>query len=184
MHAFEFATGTFMARRKWNETGARELRDAAMQAVMARGGLEPSGGAKLAVLREGDVMIGYRTPFNPLPKPSEALKYKAALAGRTRSHEAYGIDVWSEGSGKVFSAAWTTRDELRVELLKPGAWQDRITALAAPPDAARQPPRPTPLRAAERAIQSLERENRQLRRTIAGLTLDRLVLSQAAAGDL
>jgi hypothetical protein len=181
-NVLEFTDGFFMPAGKTKSLKARALRDLAVRAVMARGALEPRQGSKLAILREKNLMIGYRTPFNPLPEPSEELKYRSAVAGRDTVRAAYGIDIWIEEAGKVFSVRWTLADELTIELVKPGAWQDTVAALSA--QGMSGPRSASMARAADRAMRSLERENRQLRQTVANLSLDRLILSKATASEL
>lgn len=148
-----------MGRRRASERETGRIRDIAVQAVMTRGGFESSGEARLAVLRQDGLMIAYRTPFNP-------------LAGAKGD---YGIDIWRE-QGKVFSASWGPGAPLATTF-KPGPWQAIVESLATA-----AAPRRAPRRAG--ATEALERENRALRRVIENLTLDKLILSKAAAGEL
>ena len=148
-----------MGRRKTDDTVARGLCDQAVAAVMARGRFELSGEVRLMVLRQAGLMILYRTPFNPLPK---------AMGD-------YGIEMRDDTAGKVFSAYWERGGALTVTHFKPGPWQAALGAMTAIPVARRR---------TGEALGALERENRALKRTIANLTLDKLILSKAAAGEL
>ena len=171
-----------MTRRLPDSRKAETLRDLAVLAVARRGAMERSGAANLAVLREDDLMIGYHTPFNPLPKLAESAKYDAALKGRDGMRDTYGIDVWLEAEGKVFSAGWTPGGQMHVRLCKPGAWQARLLELAAPSRSHQRASAPEAAR--NRKLRRLEQENRNLRRAISGLMLDKLILTSAAAGKL
>jgi hypothetical protein len=122
-----------MAYRDQDRDRICALRDLAMTAVMQRGRIEPSGGARLAVLKEGGLMIGYRTPFNPLPRIADSAKYEAAAAGKNHWCDAYAIDIWLEDVGKVFSVGWGLDEELRVRRCKPGPWQTTLETIAAAP---------------------------------------------------
>jgi hypothetical protein len=126
-----------MKTRHQDDARMHALRDWAMSAVMQRGRFEPSGGAKLAILKEDGLMIGYRTPFNPLPKLRDRAKYEAANRGKNCRTDWYGIDVWLEDVGKVFSVGWGADRELRVHCCKAGPWQltlERIAASSHKPD--------------------------------------------------
>ncbi|HWA29946.1 MAG TPA: hypothetical protein VG867_02555 [Rhizomicrobium sp.] len=168
-----------------------------MHAVMTRGALEKSGNARLAVLRDQGLMIGYRTPFNPLPPLAPSARYEAALKGETCSSDPYGIDVWLEDFGKVFSASWTHGDALKVRLCRPGAWQSTLAAVAVPeivdaqPTVTKEATMPRKKKAAndieaaqQKRLKALEAENRKLRREISGLMIDKMILAKAAAGKL
>jgi hypothetical protein len=161
---------------------ARSLRDLAVLAVARRGALERSGAANLAVLKQDDLMIGYHTPFNPLPKLSDNAKYAAALGNKDCGREAYGVDIWLEAEGKVFSAGWAPGGDMNVRLFKPGPWQSRLEEIVAASPVIRKVAAPRV--AKSERLRVLEQENKQLRRTISGLMLDKLILAQAAAGKL
>lgn len=56
-----------MIRDEQKRERIAQIQRVAVSAVMRFGKLETSGAAKLAILRKKDLMIAYRTPFNPLP---------------------------------------------------------------------------------------------------------------------
>jgi len=51
-------------------------------------------------------MVGYHTPFNPLPPLGETAKYWAARDGKIGRLEPYGLDIWELDIGKVLSIGW------------------------------------------------------------------------------
>jgi hypothetical protein len=106
------------------------LRDLAVAAAMHRGSFEASGETRLVVLRDAGLMIAYRTPFNPLPKLTEAMKFDAALRGKSAYREPYGIEIWHEKAGKVLSIGW--RDECLpvVDHFDRGLWEQSLAELA------------------------------------------------------
>lgn len=108
-----------------------QIRRAAVAAVMRFGKLESSGAAKLAVFRKKDLMIAYRTPFNPLPPLSETAKYLAAREGRIAHLLPYGIDIWQLDVGKVLSAGWRDGEGTVTDLYRPGDWEG-ILGIRAP----------------------------------------------------
>lgn len=171
-----------MQRQTSDDHRAKALRDLAVLAVARRGALERSGAANLAVLKQDDLMIGYHTPFNPLPKLADSAKYEAALEGNDRAHDAYGIEIWLDDAGKVFSAGWTPSGEMHVRLHKPGAWQSKLEEIAAPQRSRKKAA--APQAAKSQQLRVLEQENKNLRRAISGLMLDKLILAKAAAGKL
>ena len=186
-----------MTLRTTSAVKAGAIRDLAVHAVMTRGELEKSGSARLAVLRDQGLMIGYRTPFNPLPPLSPGARYDAALKGETYSSDPYAIDVWLEDFGKVFSASWTQDDTLKIRLCRPGTWKSTLAAVAvaetvndqsAATEEAAMPRKKRPANdietAQQKRLKALEIENRKLRREISGLMIDKLILAKAAAGKL
>ena len=183
----------------------RELRDMAVLAVARRGALERSGAASLAILHERGLMIGYHTPFNPLPKMSDSAQYDAACRGKQAAREPYGIEIWLDGAGKVFTAGWTFDSEPHVRLCKRGAWQEvlknivhdtgeeqivmpskkKTPEVVAQKDIVAVPVvSAIPDGASTQRLRQLEQENKHLRRAISGLMLDKLILAKAAAGKL
>jgi hypothetical protein len=185
------------AMRRRTAKNVRELRDMAVLAVSRRGALERSGEASLAILHEQGLMIGYHTPFNPLPKMSDSARYDAALQHKQTTRAPYGIEIWLDGAGKVFSAGWAMDGEPQVKLCRSGGWQEvlRNIANAAPESefelrktktpeivATEQPVEP--LVCESQRVRQLELENKNLRRAISGLMLDKLILAKAAAGNL
>jgi hypothetical protein len=195
-----------MARQKSNHTKIGELRDLAVQAVMRFGELEQSGNARLAVVRQAGLMIGYRTPFNPLPQPNDGAKYEAALEGKRFWHARYGIDVWLEDAGKVFSAAWNSGGEIDTRLYKPGSWQNTLLSLASRRETPVEPyahskilPRKRKSHNSKMApatlvrrldameatrLSELRAENHRLREVVSGPDLDSHSCSQAVCSKL
>lgn len=203
-----------MTFRTTSTERAKAIRDLAVHAVMTRGALEKSGAARLAVLREDGLMIGYRTPFNPLPPLLANARYDAALKGETHRNDPYGIDIWLEDFGKVFSASWDHGSAFNMRLCRSGTWQHSLAAVAVAEmaGAGHQPttiaqeehsvPRkpntgegrasrrraaPTPSEAVDSQrdrLRALEQENKTLRRAISGLMIDKMILAKAAAGKL
>jgi hypothetical protein len=106
-----------------------DLRDKAVHAAMHHGSFEFSGEARLVVLSDGGLMITYRTPFNPLPKPTENMKLEAALRGRLSLREPYGIEIWDK-RGKVFSVGWRGNAPLVVDCYERGSWESALAAIA------------------------------------------------------
>ena len=105
------------------------LRDMAVESAMRHGVFEASGEAKLVVLRDGGLMIAYRTPFNPLPRLSESMKFEAALRGKAGHREPYGIDVWDR-KGKVLSLGWRDGGVPIVDGYEPGSWERTLANIS------------------------------------------------------
>src|SRR6266436_5688905 len=86
------------------------IRDAAREIVRQEGVWQEvrlPGGKSMRV-RSADfenISILYTTPFQPLPPPSNAMKYQAALLGSDAGRGAYLIDVWIAGK-KVLFVQW------------------------------------------------------------------------------
>jgi hypothetical protein len=99
------------------------LRRIAVVAVMRYGRFECSGAARLVVFRRKDVMIAYRTPFNPMPMLSEHAKFIATREGRMAPLLPYGIDVWQLDVGKVMSLGWRDGETAIADLYRPGGWE-------------------------------------------------------------
>jgi hypothetical protein len=106
------------------------LRDLAVAAAMGRGGFEESGDTKLVVLREAGLMIIYRTPFNPLPAFTDRMKFEAALRGRGAYREPYGIEIWQDKLGKVFSIGWRDGKPVVVDGYEQGVWEQTLAQIA------------------------------------------------------
>lgn len=113
-----------MTRDEQKKERIREIQRAAVSAVMRFGKLESSGAVKLAIFRKKDLMIAYRTPFNPLPPLSETTKYLAAKEGRFGYLLPYGIDIWQLDVGKVLSAGWRDGEPVVADLYRPGQWEN------------------------------------------------------------
>lgn len=106
------------------------LRDLAMLTVMRHGSFEASGEARLLVLRESGLMIAFRTPFNPLPKMTEGMRFEAALRKKAAYREPYGIDIWQERLGKVLSVGWRGANRPVVDNYERGLWEETLAEIA------------------------------------------------------
>jgi hypothetical protein len=89
------------------------IRDAAREIVRREGGWREVGmprGKRMRV-RSADfenISILHKTPFQPLPALSTAMKYQAALLGSNVGRRPYWIDAWVDRS-KVFLRAMGRR---------------------------------------------------------------------------
>lgn len=106
------------------------LRDLAVEAAMQHGSFEASGEARLVVLRAAGLMVTYRTPFNPLPRLTESMKFEAALRGKSAYREPYGIEIWQERLGKVLSIGWRGETTPVVDGYEHGLWEQTLADLA------------------------------------------------------
>jgi hypothetical protein len=97
---------------------------------MQRGGFEESGDTKLVVLREAGLMIIYRTPFNPLPRLTDRMKFEAALRGKGAYREPYGIEIWRDRLGKVLSVGWRGQNPPVVDAYEQGQWEHALAQMA------------------------------------------------------
>jgi len=118
-----------MPSERFTKARILALRDMAVSAAMRHGVFEASGEARLVVLRDGGLMITWRTPFNPLPRLSESMKFEAALRGRRGHREPYGIDIWDK-NGKVLSVAWRDDTAITIDSYEPGGWERGLTAIS------------------------------------------------------
>jgi hypothetical protein len=115
-----------MKRRDLSPARIEFIRRAAVAAAMRSGRFQASGTARLLVLRKRDVMIAYRTPFNPLPPLSEMAKFLAAREGKTAHLQPYGIDIWQLDIGKVMSLGWRDGGDAIADLYRPGDWENLL----------------------------------------------------------
>jgi hypothetical protein len=88
---------------------AAAIRDAAREIVRREGVWREVGipGGEMIRVRSADfenISILYTTPFQPLPQPSNSMKYQAALLGSDAGRGAYLIDVWVAGKKAFFCA--------------------------------------------------------------------------------
>ena len=118
------------AERIVNTERVVALRDLAVAAAMRRGCFEASGDARLVVLRQAGLMIAYRTPFNPLPRLTERMKFEAALRGKSTHREPYGIEIWQERFGKVLSVGWSGEEPPAVDAYEQGLWERTLAEIA------------------------------------------------------
>ena len=123
------ATDMAIERTAKSERVAK-LRDLAVGAAMRHGSFEVSGEAKLVVLRETGLMVTYRTPFNPLPKLTESMRFEAALRGKSAHREPYGIEIWQEKLGKVLSIGWRGDNAPVVDGYEKGSWEQTLAEIA------------------------------------------------------
>ena len=110
------------------------LRDLAVVAAMRHGRFETSGDARLVIVHQDGLMIAYRTPFNPLPRFTETMKYEAAMEGRNALKEPYGIEIWEKRRGKVLSVGWRGAAAPVVDGYRNGAWEETLMAIASDGD--------------------------------------------------
>jgi hypothetical protein len=104
---------------------ALTLRDAAVVIVKRYGKLEDCGAAKLLIARIGEIVISYRSPFQPLPKLDEKSKYEIARLGG-RLNLSYGLDVWAPK--KVLNIEWDDRGAFEVISFRRGDWESVLSA--------------------------------------------------------
>jgi hypothetical protein len=97
------------------------VRDLAVAAVKESGVWERWGPINLLTARRGDLQIGYRTPFQQLPKMSHAESYGRALLGG-RETLPYGLDIWHRRI-KVLNLEWNDRGDFEVISYMPGEWE-------------------------------------------------------------
>ncbi len=74
-----------------------------------------------------NLLILHRTPFQKLFKPSERMKYTAAVLGQSPRTLPYGLDIW--GGKKVFSMDWDDAEEVEIRSFTRGEWEDRLLAM-------------------------------------------------------
>ena len=103
----------------------REIRANALRLLKERGEWEDVSGTKHLGLKIGSLSISYRTPFQPVPKPPEAMMYFAALLGRKIDHP-YGLDIWH--GKKVLNLVWDESESLEIVSYKPGEWEEILVA--------------------------------------------------------
>ena len=111
---------------------AIKLRDEALKMVRSKGTLSPILTGKKVVYqtltyRSGDLQIYFRTPFQPLPKPSNAAKHDAGVMGKPLLP--HSLDVsWPN---KVLNIEWDDAGSVHVVGFRPGEWEGKLAALAA-----------------------------------------------------
>jgi hypothetical protein len=115
------------------------LRDSALTVVRRMGawaaiGVTPrvrpgAGEMKFLSARIGNLNILYRTPFQRMPQPDDALKYRAAQHGLTVPQNLpYGLDVWAPK--KVLNIEWDDKGNVALVSLRHGAWESELITLA------------------------------------------------------
>jgi hypothetical protein len=109
---------------------ALALRDLALKAVRERGAWEKARPTNLMTLRDGEITIAHRTPFQRQPEPSQKTKYYLALLGGPEPLP-FGLDVWRRRK-KVFSIEWDEDGRVAVASFTPGDWEAELEHLVAP----------------------------------------------------
>ncbi len=106
-----------------------ELRDAALWVLEGYGKWKPCGSKTLHMLTAevNDLLILHRTPFQKLFKPSERMKYTAAVLGQSPRTLPYGLDIWH--GKKVFSMDWDDAEGVEIRSFTRGEWEDRLLAV-------------------------------------------------------
>jgi hypothetical protein len=113
-------------------TGAdrvEELRGEALWVLERYGRWRPCGSRQLHMLTAdvNNLLILHRTPFQKLLKPSERMKYMAAVLGQSPRIQRYGLDIWH--GKKVFDIEWNDAEEVEVRSFIRGEWEDRLLAV-------------------------------------------------------
>ena len=105
---------------------AEELRDAAFWVLERHGEWKPCGSRDLYMLTAdvNDLLILHRTPFQKLFKPSERMKYMAAVLGQSPRTLPYGLEIWH--GKKVFSIDWDDAEGVEIRSFTRGEWEDRL----------------------------------------------------------
>ncbi len=103
-----------------------ELRDAAFRVLERHGEWKPCGSRTLHMLTAdvSSLLILHRTPFQKLFKPSERMKYMAAVLGQSPRTLPYGLDIWH--GKKVFSIDWDDAEGVEIRSFTRGEWEDRL----------------------------------------------------------
>jgi hypothetical protein len=107
---------------------AIELRDVGLSVLEAYGRWKPCGSRDLHMLTAdvSNLLILYRTPFQKIFKPSERMKYMAAVFGQPPRTLPYGLDIWH--GKKVLSIDWDDAEAVEIRSFAPGKWEDTLLA--------------------------------------------------------
>jgi hypothetical protein len=120
-----------MKRGEERRLRIRAIRDIAIAAVRKVGRpvvIKNVGGRGFEAHLDG-FSIGYLTPFQKLPEPSEYSKYVAAKHGIVwRAQPPYLLDIWL--GRKVFSVTWSRNEEIETICFKRGEWEAKFISLA------------------------------------------------------
>jgi hypothetical protein len=110
---------------------AIELRDAGLSVLEVYGRWKPCGSRDLHMLTAdvSNLLILYRTPFQKIFKPSERMKYMAAVFGQPPRTLPYGLDIWH--GKKVLSIDWDDAEAVEIRSFAPGKWEDTLLAVQA-----------------------------------------------------
>ncbi len=108
---------------------AIELRDAGLSVLERYGRWKPCGSRDLHMLTAdvSNLLILYRTPFQKIFKPSERMKYMAAVFGQPPRTLPYGLDIWH--GKKVLSVDWDDAEAVEIRSFTPGKWEDTLLAV-------------------------------------------------------
>ena len=106
------------------------LRDLALKAVRERGAWEKAGITYLMMLRDGEITISHRTPFQRSPELSDKTKYYLALLGGPETLP-FGLDVWHKRR-KVLNIEWDENGRIAVVSFTPGDWELELERLVDP----------------------------------------------------
>ncbi len=102
------------------------IREAALRVLRKRGNWSGVGNNKMLCAEVEECSICYRTPFQKLPEPPEAMRYWAAQVGRKIDFQ-YGLDIWFRHK-KVLNVMWDDGADFEIVSFKPGEWEGAITA--------------------------------------------------------
>ena len=90
----------------------KQIRESALRLLDARGTWGLVGDRKQIVAKVGNVSLSYRTPFQPLPKVPEPLRYRRALL-KGKVNLPYGLDVWLDRK-KVLNLEWDAAGDIEI----------------------------------------------------------------------
>ena len=108
---------------------AIELRDAALRVLERYGRWRPCGSRDLHMLTAdvSNLLILHRTPFQKIFKPTDRMKYMAAVLGRSPRTLPYGLDIWH--GRKVLSIDWDEAEGVEIRSFTRGKWEDTVLAV-------------------------------------------------------
>jgi hypothetical protein len=107
------------------------LRDLALKSVRECGAWERAGSTPLMMLRGGEIMSGYRTPFQRPPELSQKTRYYLALLGGPTPLPS-GLDIWHREK-KVLSIEWEEGGRIALLSFTQGAREAELAPLAGSP---------------------------------------------------
>ena len=105
-----------------------EIRANVLRALPELGEWRGDGKDRHLGARLGPISVAYRTPFQPLPKAPDGLRYMRALVGG-RDNLPYGLDVWTIEK-KVLNLEWDDADNVEIISYKPGDWENDLAIAA------------------------------------------------------
>lgn len=112
---------------------AQALREQALALLRAAGEWQEVQNypGRVRALEQGDLMMLYRTPFQPVPVSQEALAAGITALHQRDAARAYGLDVWWQRR-KVMSLIWNEGGPLGLVRFKEGPWQTALAELLTP----------------------------------------------------